>query len=176
VLWDGRECGELRTEREGLYTRFSVTGSLPDEKLWCAWVVGERCELRLGVLEPEKGRGVISRRFSGGDTAALGRVLRCELRRAGETPQKWTAVGDPAGLFHAAWLRSRLSGMQGALTCRMGKTRLLALPWEKRQPFPLTPLFCFAKLRCIGSRYYLVFAFDGEDRPVFEACEKSCEN
>ena len=72
-------------------------------------------------------------------------------------------------------LRSLLAGQRGVLVCREGETLLLACPWEKRQPFPLVPLFCFARLRCVGSRYFLVFAFEGE-RPAFYEQEKSGEN
>ncbi len=175
MLREGKACGELTVEREGLYIRFTAAGSLPDDRLWCAWAVGEKGELRLGVLEPEKGRGRVSRRFSGREASVLGRCLRCEVRRAGETPRTWSPVGDPAVLFHSPELRRLLAGKRGVLVCREGETLLLACPWEKRQPFPLVPLFCFARLRCVGSRYFLVFAFEGE-RPAFYEQEKSGEN
>ena len=167
VLREGKCCGELTAEREGLYTRFSVTGSLTEKPLWCAWVVGERGELRLGVLEPKDGHGFITRRFSGGETAGLGRCLRCELHRAGEMPRVWTAAGNPAELFSAPELRRWLTGVRNVLTCREGERLLLAFPWEKRQPFPLVPLFCFARLECVGGRYCVVFTFDEKCRPVF---------
>ena len=48
----GRVVGELIAEREALYTWFEARCRLPEPGLWCAWAVGDREELRLGVLEP----------------------------------------------------------------------------------------------------------------------------
>ncbi|WP_300412644.1 hypothetical protein [uncultured Oscillibacter sp.] len=165
---DGRPAGELTAEREGLYTWFSARCPLPGEGLWCAWAVGDRGELRLGVLEPEGGQGVIRRRFSGRLTAPLGRVLRGEARPAGaREPEAWEPAPAPERLFRAPWLCRRLKGAQGALLRRAGETRYLALPYDPAKPFPLTTLFCFARIRGIGGAAYVVYAFDDRDRPVF---------
>ncbi|MCI9332834.1 MAG: hypothetical protein HFG05_11810 [Oscillibacter sp.] len=164
---EGRPTGELTTEREGLYTCFSARCPLP-EGLWCAWAVGEGGELRLGVLEPEGTQGVIQRRFSGRLTAPLGRLLRGEIRPAGaKEPEIWAPAPFPDRLFRAPWLRQRLKDIQGAQTRQGGALRYLALPYEKGKPFPLTTLFCFARLRQIGEGTYVVYAFDGQERPVF---------
>lgn len=167
LLLDGSPAGELITQREGLYTWFSVRCSLRPG-LWCAWAVGERGELRLGVLEPEGSQGAIRRRFSRQLTAPLGRLLRGEVRPAGvREPENWTPAPAPDQLFRAPWLRQRLSGTQGALTRQTGESRCLALPYDQGKPFPLTTLFCFAQLRRIGGAIYVVYAFDQEDRPLF---------
>nr|WP_325211514.1 hypothetical protein [uncultured Oscillibacter sp.] len=168
LLLEGRPAGELTAEREGLYTWFSARCPLPEGSLWCAWAVGDRGELRLGVLEPEGTQGHIRRRFSGRLTAPLGRLLRGEVRPAGaQQPEPWEPAPAPDRLFQAPWLRRRLTGMQGALLLRVGETRCLALPYDPAKPFPLTTLFCFARIRSIGGAAYAVFAFDGRDRPVF---------
>ena len=39
-------------------------------------------------------------------------------------------------------------------------------PYDPARPFPLTPLFCFARIRRIGSRDYAVFAFDDRGDPT----------
>lgn len=167
LMLEGRPAGELTAEREGLYTWFSARCPLPPG-LWCAWAVGDRGELRLGVLEPEGTQGTIRRRFSGRLTAPLGRLLRGEVRPAGaREPELWEPAPAPDRLFRAPWLRQRLSGAQGAQTRRAGEVRYLALPYDKSKPFPLTTLFCFARLRMIGGRAYVVYAFDGQDRPAF---------
>ena len=75
LLWKERAVGELTAEREALYTCFSARCTLPAEGLWCAWVVGDKGELRLGVLEPQGGAGVICRRFSHRMTAPAGQLL-----------------------------------------------------------------------------------------------------
>ncbi len=167
LLRDGQNRGELLAEREGLYTRFSARGRIPEgEELWCVWLIGERGERKLGVLEPDGEWGCVCRRFSGGELAPLGCVLRGELRRVGEERPVWEKAAEPSGLFQAPWLRERLQGLQGGLTRQDGERRMLALPWDKRRPFPLEPLFCLATLQCIGNRYYVVYAFDREERPV----------
>lgn len=168
LLLEGRPAGELNTEQEGLYTWFTARCPLRSG-LWCAWAVGDRGELRLGVLEPEgRQEAVLRRRFSGRLTAPLGRLLRGEVRPAGvREPEGWEPAPDPAGLFRVPWLRQRLKGAQGALTRRAGEVRYLALPYDARRPFPLTTLFCFARLRRIGPSAYVVYAFDGQERPVF---------
>ena len=169
MLWNGGPWGELITEKQGLYTCFSVRGGhLPEEQLWCGWAIGERGELRLGVLEPEGRGSLLCRRFSGSDTGHLGRILRGEVRPIGQEARVWHSAEAPETLFRAPWLQKRLQNIRGALTCCQGERRLLALPWDKRCPFPLTTLFCLGRLECIGGRYYVVYAFDPEDRPVAE--------
>ena len=108
LLLEGSPAGELIAEPEGLYTWFSARCPLPDG-LWCAWAVGDRGELRLGVLEPEGTQGTIRRRFSRQLTAPLGRLLRgpgpggrgrsgtwpCPM--TGENPSPWPPCSASPG-------------------------------------------------------------------------------
>ena len=165
LLWEGKAIGELSAEQETLYTWFTVRCRLPGEDIWCAWAVGDRGELRLGVVEPQNG---IRRRFSHQMTAPLGKLLRGELRPAGDrTEENWTAAPEPDRLFRTPWLRRQLRDVRGALTRTAETGRFLALPYDEKQPFPLTPLFCLAQPRNIGGKRYLVYAFDGKEWPVF---------
>ena len=165
LLWEGKAIGELSAEQEALYTWFTVRCRLPGEGIWCAWAVGDRGELRLGVVEPQNG---IRRRFSHQMTAPLGKLLRGELRPAGDrTEENWTAAPEPDRLFRTPWLRRQLRDVRGALTRTAEAGRFLALPYDEKQPFPLTPLFCLAQPRNIGGKRYLVYAFDGKEWPVF---------
>ena len=123
LLWEGKALGELIVEQEALYTWFTVRCRLPGEGIWCAWAVGDRGELRLGVVEPQNG---IRRRFSRQMTAPLGKLLRGELRPAGErAAETWTAAPEPDRLFHTPWLRRRLRWL---------------LPLLRPPPPPLPPL------------------------------------
>lgn len=168
LLWAGKPVGELVTEREALYTWFTARCRLPEEGLWCAWAVGEQGELRLGVLEPVGERAEIRRRFSGQMTAPLGRLRQGELRPAGGGGVPWEAEPAPERLFRTPWLRQQLQGAQGVLTRREGEgRRALALPYDPKRPFPLVPLFCFARLRCLGEGRYVVYVLDGREWPVF---------
>ena len=165
LLWEGKAIGELSAEQETLYTWFTVRCRLPGEDIWCAWAVGDRGELRLGVVEPQNG---IRRRFSHQMTAPLGKLLRGELRPAGDrTEENWTAAPEPDRLFRTPWLRRQLRDVRGALTRTAEAGKFLALPYDEKQPFPLTPLFCMAQPRNIGGKRYLVYAFDGKEWPVF---------
>lgn len=169
LLWDSRPVGELTAEQETLYTWFTARCRLPGEGLWCAWAVGDLGELRLGVLEPEGERAVIRRRFSQRMTAPLGRLLRGELRPAqGKSAQPdWEQAPEPDRLFRAPWLRQRLRGVRGVLTRTEGGCRYVAMPYDKEKCFPLTTLFCFARIQRIGGHEYVVYAFDAQESPVF---------
>ena len=168
LLWKERSVGELTAEREALYTCFSVRCALPGEGLWCAWAVGDRGELRLGVLEPQGDAAVLRRRFSHRMTAPAGRLLRGEVRPAAcrAPAPDWAPVSDAAALFRSEGLRQRLRDVPGLLWRREGETLLLAVPYDPRRPMPLMPLFCFARPRRVRGERYLVFAFDGEERPA----------
>ena len=135
--------------------------------MWCAWAVGEQGELRLGVLEPSGGAFVLRRRFSDHMTVPAGRLLRGELRPAGQPSVQWGPAAEPEQLFSAAWLRRSVHGLSGAMTCTEGGVRCLALPYDPKAPFPLAELFCFARLRYLGEKAYVEFRFDEKDWPVF---------
>lgn len=45
----------------------------------------------------------------------------------------------------------------------------LAYPLSCRSPFPLPPLFCFARAQCLGSRGWWVFSFTAQGLPRFGA-------
>ena len=163
----GRVVGELITEREALYTWFEARCRLPEQGLWCAWAVGDREELRLGVLEPDGAKAVIRRRFSDRMTVPLGRLLRGEIRPAAAETEQWEPLGDPGRLFQTIGLQEQLRGIGGALARKQGERRWIALPYDPKRPFPLTGMFCFAKVRRIQGREYVVFTFDRKDLPVF---------
>ena len=165
LLRDGRPAGELTTEQEALYTWFEARGRVPEEGIWCAWAVGDRGELRLGVLEPCGDGAVIRRRFSARLTEPLGRLLRGEIRPAHPAESgEWAPAAEP--LFRTPWLREALGGVSGVLVRREGERQYAAVPYDPARPFPLVRLFCFARIRRIGGRSYAVFTFDGGERPV----------
>ena len=164
LMWEGRSVGELALEPEPLYTWFTARCRLPGEGLWCAWAVGDRGELRLGVLEPRGDRGSIRKRLSRRETEPLGRLLRGELRLREEEP--WQPLTRPESVFRTPWLCRRLGEVSGGLTRRTESGREVALPLDPGRPFPLPPLFCLARTERIGEGRYAVFRFDGEERPV----------
>lgn len=168
----GEAVGELEVLEEALYTRFIARCRPLGEGLWCAWAVGEKGELRLGVMEPAGEELCISRRFSGRMTQPLGRLLRGEARparqareEAGEGAESWRPEAAPARLFRTPWLRRQLQGARGVLTRPWAEGMELALPYHPASPFPLTPLFCLARIRVIGEERYVVYRFDRREWP-----------
>lgn len=169
LLWNGSAAGEISVEEGSADALFSVRCGIREEGLWDVWLVGEGGELRLGVMETARGCGRLRRRFSGQLTAALGRLERGEARPLGRRAD-WETAENPATLFQTDWLRRELDGVAGALV-RRGQ-RQLALPYDEKAPFPLLPLFCFARVCAIRGRQYVLYRFDAGEQPLFPG-EKS---
>ena len=167
LLWEGKPSGELVTEREALYTWFTARCKRPREGIWCAWVIGNRGELRIGVLEPMGNQAVIRRRFSDRMTQPLGKIVRGEIRSASAETVDWEAITEPGQLFRTPWLRRQLRGMGGTLTRKEGGKRFLALPYDQKSHFPLPALFCFAHIKYIREQSYVVYVFDDKEWPLF---------
>lgn len=130
--------------------------------------MGDRGELRLGVLEPCGDRATIRRRFSARLTAPLGKLRQGEIRPAHPPePEDWTPLERSAVRLRSPWLREQLHLVSGVLVREGQGRRELAVPYDVCRPFPLTALFCFAHIRRIHGRSYAIFAFNGEERPVF---------
>ena len=169
-LMDGeRKIGELTTAREGLYTCFRADCALPETGVFCVWAVGETGEVRIGIPEPVNGRGCLSRRFSDHVTAPAGTLLRGELRPAGETEngETWEPLPRPETAFRTPWLCGRLRGLPGVLTARSGALRRVAIPYDGSGPFPLTGLFCLARIGHAVGKRCVIYTFDSREQPVF---------
>ena len=167
LLQDGKNVGEMTMRQDGQETVFFCRSSLPGEGLWSLWAVGEAGELRLGLPRTQGNCAVLEKRFSARMTAPVGKVLRGELRSPRQTPQlRWVKVKE-GGCFHTPWLARQLRSWPGALWCAAGKERMIAVPYEPKQPFPLMPMFCFASLQCIDARTYLVVRLNEEEWPIF---------
>lgn len=167
MRWKKQTAGELTVEKDRLYTWFTVRASLPEEGLWCAWAIGSEGELRLGVLEPAGDCVTIRRRFSERLVSPLGRLLGGEIRPVSGKQETWESVAEPDRLFRTPWLRKQLHRRKGILTRQSGARRLVAIPYDKDNPFPLAAMFCFAALEVIEEKKYLIFAFDDKECVVF---------
>lgn len=161
-IMDGEQAaGELTVGDEGLYTVFDVSAPLRDG-LWCVWAVGRDSALRIGIPEPADGRLRLHRRFSRQLTAPTGPLLRGELRPLAEEREQWL---PPETAQLNAYLRQRLRGIGGVLTCCRDSRRLVAIPRKDDAPFPLEAMFCFARSRSVKGRMCWVFAFDEHGCP-----------
>lgn len=84
VLCGGERIGDAEREEDRLYIRVTVRAALR-RGLWCAWGIGGRGDVRIGVLEPVNGESVISRRFSRRSLADAGELVKVELRPAADS-------------------------------------------------------------------------------------------
>ena len=167
--------GELTVCPQGVRTELRAYLDDPGDGLYRAFLLGEHGELALGVLAPEGGRLALCRRLYSRDVAALGPLLRGEVRRsfrfqdggpAVQTPPAcWRETHCPAQLFQSPFLQSRLRPIGRAWWRREGVFLILALPLEDDKPFPLEALFCLGKVQCVEGMRCVVYSFR-EEEPV----------
>ena len=166
VRLDGRECGELTAEEQGLYVRYRAVCRLAADTAPARLIaVGERGELRLGILQPEGGLFVLRRQLSAREAYPAGPLLRGELRLCLQEGG-WRKWGKEDLTFRDAELRKAMEESGEGLICRSGKGRFLAFPFDTGSPFPVAKMFCFARIRKIGGKEYAVFCLDEEERPI----------
>lgn len=194
---NGARAGFLTAETRGLYEEYQAVCRPEVPELLRAWLEGERGALALGVLVPEGDVFTIRRRVSRSRTACLGRLKCCrvcsadapeahgaesggeETHTAADGPERMMPEQTPR--LPAGWEPERrperlvsgyfahfLRPLSGVLTRREGTVRWIAAPLDTAAPFPIPPLFCFARTRCLGGGQYAVFAFDAAGAPVME--------
>lgn len=166
VLLEGKKCGELWVEERGLYICYRAVCDLkPDIGPMRLFVVGEQGELRLGVIQPEDGAFVLRRQISVREAASAGRILRCELHSDVSLEPEWERAVEPEKLFRDPALKRHLQNGTDVLIRRSSDRCFVALPFDVRRPFPMTDLFCLARIRRIRQRQYAVFCFDRQEKP-----------
>ncbi|MGM9661530.1 MAG: hypothetical protein ACI3WR_00365 [Oscillospiraceae bacterium] len=160
LLEGGAPAGKLRWVQEGLYYQIEALADQRREGIYRAYLSCENGERLLGVMEP-RGQGMYCRkRFAEQQLRGLGRWQGGLLRRSGGDGGWQPYAGELGGEWGGR------VGAEGALTRPEGELRLVALPYDRGAPFPLTELFCLAQLRQIGGRRYVVYAFSPEGKPV----------
>lgn len=152
----------------GARTEIVASMDDPGDGLYRAFLLGERGELPLGVLAPEKGRLAVCRRLYNRDVSALGQLRRGEARRSFRFENAgscWRETRCPAQLFQDRFLRERLQVHGRGWWRREEGLLLLALPLERGKPFPLEALFCLGRIESVEGRRCVVYAFR-EEEPV----------
>lgn len=163
----GQPRGTVTLDRGDSRREVEAAMADPGDGLYRAFLVGEKGELPLGVMEPDRGRLTARRRIYARDVAALGPLRRGEARmsfRFGESV--WQEVRDPGQLVSVPELRQRLEKVPRAFRRREGERLLLAFPVEEGKPFPLETMFCLARVLPVEGRLCAVYAFDREGRPL----------
>lgn len=141
--------------------------------LYKGWIrgAGGQC-LELGTLIPEGDRFVLRRTLQLDHLKQVGcwPIASCGVsllhRFAGhESNQGWKREDNPARLLPDPVLQAEVSHLPGALLCISREGFSLAFPYSSKKPFPIPPLFCFARIRNLNDGQYAVFPFDKEGRP-----------
>lgn len=145
-----RATGTMTVTAAGRDTVFELRCPDPEPGLWRAWVQGEKGRLDLGLLEG----GRLRRRFSRRLTASLGGVRWAGAEPCGSRERAWR----PAGPGDCP-----LPLPPGAMCRREGRQLRLALPYGEDRPFPLTELFCLARIRTMDGRRWAEYRFLGRD-------------
>lgn len=170
------EQGELLFFEEGHRVQVQVQAKNDRKGLYKAFLRGTRGQtLELGTLTPN-GTGLSLRRTlpkeqlqQAGCWPPHQGYLTLAHRFAGkELPQGWQREENPAELLHHDPILCAALPKEGtALLCRnrAGLGFSLAFLYRADRPFPLTPLFCFARVRRLGQDTYAVYAFDPDGRP-----------
>ena len=169
----------LTVREEG--ARAVFTAELPDDGrgLYKAYLTGAGGQLLLGTLMPDKGKLRLHRGFSVGELrqkgfwppvggeARLAFSFAQEALRKPSQPQGWQKENEPARLLGDRLLKQSAGRLERALIRREESGFALAAPWRADGAFPLTPLFCFAKVEMLGKESWAVFHFNEKGCPIF---------
>lgn len=159
----------------------------PDDRkgLYKAYLTGKNGHLLLGTLMPEGGRLRLRRTLTVTELERKGVwpvtggsvELAYSFGQGGEQPDAarlsggWSRERQPARLMGDRLLRQAASEIGGALTRHEEDGFALAVPYTPRSAFPMTGLFCFARIERLGGRDYAVFHFNRCGCPVFKTGE-----
>ena len=152
---------EWKVTEQGPRAVIEVWRENDGQGLYKAWLAGQEERCLLGTLAPENG------------WLYLRRTLSIDsLRRQGAWPVR-TVEEEQVCSFQTPKLN-----WSDAVLCRCarrlpphrlrreGEGVVLSFPFDPYRPFPLTPVFCFARVE----QGHLLFFFDGDGRPyIFPA-------
>lgn len=161
------------TERDG---RVEIYVNQPqnDRGLYRAWAVGPGGRCLLGTLTPQGDRLILKKtlRRSALEQTGCWPVTAVECRLSfpfqppGNCPTGWGPI--PEGLdWSDEILRQSARAARGGIYQKTARGFSLAYPLDCRCPFPLPPIFCFARLKCLAGRPWWVFTFSGDGHPRF---------
>jgi len=167
--------GEFICREEAARWVIRIVRSNDGKGLYKAWLLGNSGSFPLGTLIPDGNGLTLTRTLLKEDLAKAGCLPpvggRVELAIPfgdSDTPAGWIRENYPARLLRWDPILTRAAEeARAALLCRKGTGFLLALPWGNQDPFPLVPLFCFAKAQSLGGNNYAVFLFTSEGKPLF---------
>lgn len=143
VYIDGTQCGSLQVYQDGLMTVFDAECRC-GERLVRLSIYGGGKSAALGVMQPEKGRLHLVKKFSRTQMQALPQTIEY----AADKPLEPINQPDPPKEDGLLWF----STPQGFLTCFDGRQSLIAIPADMCASSRTKPI-----LRTINGREYAVF-------------------
>ena len=168
VYCRGECCGEAEVKEDGARVEISVEINDPGDGLYRAVLVGERGELSFGVMEPRDGVLTLRRRPERCEVARVGggQYIRVGCSFPFGKKCAWTRTDEPGRLVRETFICERLACQPYAWWRRSGERILVALPLRTDAPFPLETLFCFARVERVEREMCVIYAFDGDGKPV----------
>lgn len=164
--------GRLAFREEGLQVRLDA--SSPDDGLglYKVWIHGTAGTLLLGTLAPEGGMlrlgRVLSRRslMEAGCWPITGGQVQLSFPLGQACQERWTRADQPERLLPDPILAHSAAGSGPFLLSRTPEGFLLAAPLRPDYPFPLVPLFCFARVEELHGTPHAVFSFRADGTPL----------
>lgn len=168
------EGGQLLCREQGGRVTVQMQVRPPGRGLYHGLLAGPGGTWDLGPLLPQGDRLTLAQTLEVPALQARGcwPIIGARLRQTHAFGQKpsagaWREAGDLAALFPEDPLLARAAAGQRALVCRDRSGGFsLAFPWEPREPFPLVPVFCFARVCPLRGRLHLVVSFGPNGQPV----------
>ena len=165
IFYHGASCGEMTVAQEGLYLQFFARVAIKDKVIPRLYLKGERGELLLGVAEPTEDGYMLRRRLSVGTVEPLGKLQCAQVSVQWEKENAWRGLGGEEAQLCRRYC-SVLPPLQNGLFRLCGGVREIGFPCGERMPFPMSGLFCLARIERILGREYAVFSFDQKGEPI----------
>lgn len=170
------ENGQLTCRESGGRVEAVIEARPPDRGLYHGFLVGPGGTCDLGTLMPEGGSLRLRRTLSAAYLRQKGcwPILGGQLRQTysfAQTPHRgWRETGDLAALFPRDPLLARAAAQRnrGLLRRHPEGGFSLAFPWDPKSPFPLIPVFCFARVGVLEGKPHVIYRFGengGPERP-----------
>lgn len=173
------ERGTLTCRETGGSVSLTMQVRGDNRGLYKGILFGEKGRMELGTLLPEGGCLGLQRtvpverlRRQGCWPVTGGKAVLTYAFGRGTLPGGWGQAAHPWELFSRdCVLRDSAEKLRGCLLRRTEHGFLLAVPFSPQAPFPLLPVFCFARAEQLGGGRYVCFRFQEGGVPVMPGRE-----
>ncbi len=167
--------GHLEIREDGPQVHLSVWRGMDGAGLYKAWLRGNGPDFLLGTLMPEGEYLKLQRTLSLDTLKRVG----CWPISGGRTAMSFHFTGAEPQHFSARWrwehrpsarfsdpLLADSAASWGSMLLRETEQGFqLAAPFDPRRPFPITMLFCLARVAQVDGQPHVVFSFQGDGTP-----------